>query len=861
MGFRGRLEITDGTTFIDLLGNSGGTKSIFGLLEWEPAAPDIKEGGIWMNNPLLDGRQLAIRKEGNIIETFSLVAKGQNATDILNAITRLRYMLNRAVGYWTNRARYPDPIYLLIQYPEETEPFWALIYDYRLPQLTNPYVQPMYGKKQAVIPEFTLVIERGLRSSVTGLECADLNFEKVWIVLNSGTFSPSAGEDDCEVNLTASSINLTGTTAFFGTALFVPTRYGIGVRFINVTIPAGAIIQRAYLIIDSAITMTGNQPILLIDGELNAAPAIFSTFADYDARVRTANKVHVTKNDYQSNCVSGSPYNIPANPIPQGLEEVVQEIIDLGAWASGNDLVLFIEPDTGNVNFDYRWAGMVEHAGFDPIGLYVEWSDPATSKTSSIVDDDCAPVFLTNQMKFGQIDTVQRYNATSANYTVLNGTAMPWELISEVAVNSAVYFACDLNTDFAQFYSIVLNLVEAFTSEITIVWETFAGMGWAAATDLVDGSNGLKNLGKSVVHWTPASGQMVETTINGIQATYIRARITNIGAGSATVPTHIGADEVLTPGYPYIDITNIPFGDIRLPFQIMASPVGSGTSVVNYTLDELWIAVCDLDKKRDFVPFINLLEAESYQKPTGVTVDAIAPYADATIYDAAARYAIAFIEAGVQAETDILRVDFDNAATPNYYGKFRVFLRRKANLDPENASYRLRLTTDVAGGATPIQYQTDLIPDTDNPGYSIIDFGTLTIPQSLESFHLIISGETSAASQTYLVDLILLPVDEMFIHAYQRLGADVTAWEQVYDDTSIVIDSTGDELKAWIQRAGLVASTLMVEANGDVTLDPLKDYRLWFFAGTYTSSCTNYQRQYWPGLDTAITMKFLTKKI
>ena len=124
MGFRGRLEITDGTTFIDLLGNSGGTKSIFGLLEWEPAAPDIKEGGIWMDNPLLDGRQLAIRKESNIIETFSLVAKGQNATDILNAITRLRYMLNRAVGYWTNRARYPDPIYLLIQYPEETEPFW-----------------------------------------------------------------------------------------------------------------------------------------------------------------------------------------------------------------------------------------------------------------------------------------------------------------------------------------------------------------------------------------------------------------------------------------------------------------------------------------------------------------------------------------------------------------------------------------------------------------------------------------------------------------------------------------------------------------------------------------------------------------
>lgn len=860
-GFRGRLEITDGTTFIDLLGNSPG--SILSLLEWEPAAPDIKNSGIWTDNPLLDGRELAIRTETNITETFTLVGKGQTATDILVQINLLRRMLIRATGYWTNRAKYPDPIYLLIQYPEEDEPYWSIIYDWRLPQITNPYIQPLYGQKKAVIPEFTLVIERGYRFPITGLACADLDYDRTYYNLSTDEFEPAASNEDCEVNLSALSINLVSINAWMG--VYTTTRYGIGVRFNNVTIPAGSIIKRAYITCVPAAYVNNEPSPLLIDGEANTAPAVFSTYADYIGRTRTVTNRWVASSEYENNWVQGTPVDIPApSPVAQ-LEEIIQEIIDLPGWASGNNLVLFIEP-YGAVYNKQRWVAMWDSVTYDPIKLNIEWIDPDETKIVNISGDDCEFNAITNQMNFNQIWSVKRYNGTTLAYTDLTGTALPWSLFSASSLNSAIYFACNLDTvNYTSFYALVFNLTAAFDTAITVVWEYWNGVGWVGFTDLVDGTNGFHNVGDCVVHWTPedfAINNWVNVVVDGVDALWARARI-SVGGVSA-VPVHDGNNEVNTPAYPYLDWSLQAQYFLRRFMRMEFSTLGSGTTIENYFLDEIWIASRKPERGTKFVPYINLTEWAS-QLPAGVTITENVLITYGYLLYTPAYWVALYSAGGAVAEIDALTVTFDENIAGHYYGKYRVFLRRyafEAGSTPENGTYRLRLTTDTAG-ATPIQYQSGEVVDTDNLGFSIIDFGTLEIPSNLETFSLVIAvAVANPGLEVYYTDLILLPADEMLVRAYQRIDDNVTAPIAGDITTKLVVenDENGDII-ASIERNSLKLTNLIVESNAPFEAEPGENYRFWFFAGTYTSECLNYQRQYWPGLDLGIALKFLDYRI
>ena len=139
----------------------------------------------------------------------------------------------------------------------------------------------------------------------------------------------------------------------------------IGLRFADIPIPKGAIVDRAYIELTCDETKGGSEPVsLLIEGELNSYPDPFSTATnDITSRSRTtakavwapANWIEVGQKDQSSDITA-----------------IIQEIIDLDGWASGNALALIISDDPDNPSEGLRCA---ETYG-DPAGaplLHIEY--------------------------------------------------------------------------------------------------------------------------------------------------------------------------------------------------------------------------------------------------------------------------------------------------------------------------------------------------------------------------------------------------------------------------------------------------------------------------------------------------------
>lgn len=847
MGFRGRLEITDGTTFIDLLGNA--THSTFSLLEWEPSAPAPKGGGIWMDNPLLDGRQLAIRKESNIIDTFTIVAKGQTATDIHNAITTLRYMLNRAVGYWTNRARYPDPIYLLIQYPEESVPYWGLIYDYRMSNLTNPYTQPLYQSKRAVIPEFTLTVERSRRSPITGNQCAPLDIDyNLSAPIQYATFAMSISQDDASVNWTTQAINTATPAANLG--LNVNTEEGYTARFRNITIPPGSTITKAYMIITSLGFDKNKPPAFYIASELNIAPAQYSNWANWIARTWSS-EVALDGKDIDE----AWQVDIPGYKITNagGFENILQQVINLPGWVSGNDISLYIRNKIltrdflrGIYTFD------IGTPAWRPL-LYIEWT--RATHDIKIKNSNCTPVVMGNKDPFNSIGDVLVDNG--GVFTNLKGTALPWTLLPAApAVNDALYVACNFIDNDPQdmpFNSLVFNLSTVSTNGL-ITWEYWNGAAWTALT-YNDLTQSFQALGQNTVNW-PSPANWARTAVNGITAFWVRGRV-------ATAPTvaPVQASEIYQSVRPYMDVL-LSYYDNPLEYKLQINPVGSLGQNSDFSIDHVFICSRLKSRGEDFTPFLNLVDTLE-TLPPGISLSH--PLGtDTQLNTAPTGRAIRYNPGGVVVETNAFTLFISSAISGQYSGRFRVFLRRYGATDPENISYRLTVSNNPTG-LSPNYYQTGQIADTDNPSYSVVDFGTVDLTafaMYYNDVYLTVSSEASAAADVYWIDLILLPVDDAAVEVYQRIGADVTAWFEGFYNRIITVDSiSNNEEQAYFQEGGNIIAKLLFNSNTGLIMPVNREMRIWFFFGGYITGCTNYQRRYHPGIIAGVTLQILPEKI
>ena len=187
-----------------------------------------------------------------------------------------------------------------------------------------------------------------------------------------------ASSDDClkyfqsgspQFNLVASQ-----DTAGYYNATY--SKYGCGMRFLNVTIPQGATITAAYLTFNCQAVWSGTVVRTRVKGEAIDNAATFSTLADFDARTRTSASV-----DWDAIAA----WAVDTNYNSIDIKTIIQEIVNRAGWASGNALVLFWDDfdDRSDHNANAIRAG--KDYDISPTyapKLHIEYS-AVTAKTSS----------------------------------------------------------------------------------------------------------------------------------------------------------------------------------------------------------------------------------------------------------------------------------------------------------------------------------------------------------------------------------------------------------------------------------------------------------------------------------------------
>lgn len=154
-----------------------------------------------------------------------------------------------------------------------------------------------------------------------------------------------------------------------------------GFRFTNVTIPAGATILTAKITLTHYNALTGTGCNVRIRGQASNDTITFSDYVDYDARPQTSHYEDWAMPDMASDTEYDSP----------DLSPIVQEIIAISGWASGNSLVLFLN-DNGSTNYrqPYAYDGNPAFAA----KLTATWST-ATTYTKALSLDSYLQKILT----------------------------------------------------------------------------------------------------------------------------------------------------------------------------------------------------------------------------------------------------------------------------------------------------------------------------------------------------------------------------------------------------------------------------------------------------------------------------------
>ena len=172
----------------------------------------------------------------------------------------------------------------------------------------------------------------------------------------------SSGNDDAEEDVNGGGIDLTSSDLeiFNDGGLQV-----IGLRFVDIPIPKGAIVDNAFVEFTCDETVGGTQPVsVLIAGELSPDTVTFSN-ATNDITNRpttTANVVWAPENWTEEGQTARS----------LDITSIIQEIIDQNGWALGNALVLILRDNPDNPSEGVRIAESASDPSGAPL-LHIEF--------------------------------------------------------------------------------------------------------------------------------------------------------------------------------------------------------------------------------------------------------------------------------------------------------------------------------------------------------------------------------------------------------------------------------------------------------------------------------------------------------
>jgi hypothetical protein len=188
-------------------------------------------------------------------------------------------------------------------------------------------------------------------------------------------------------------------------------QYGSGMHFQNVTIPQGAVINSAYLILTCSNAQSGTVCNTEISAEDTDNATAFSTASDFDTRYASRTTAQVNW-DGLGAWTANTEYTSP------DIKSVIQEIVDRPGWASGNAIAIFWE------DFDNESSGAGRRDAYSYDGstskapkLQINYTD-ITNKTSS---DSGSGTESTSSRGMGVMEAGSGLEASLATAALLAG--------------------------------------------------------------------------------------------------------------------------------------------------------------------------------------------------------------------------------------------------------------------------------------------------------------------------------------------------------------------------------------------------------------------------------------------------------
>jgi len=98
------------------------------LADWSPNLPTIKNGGVWAESPITDGRQLLSAARGNVTESMTLILTSSENLGAMKLLDNLNNMAQNCSDFWQTQAQV-DPVYLMWYVSCGAGPQYALLYN------------------------------------------------------------------------------------------------------------------------------------------------------------------------------------------------------------------------------------------------------------------------------------------------------------------------------------------------------------------------------------------------------------------------------------------------------------------------------------------------------------------------------------------------------------------------------------------------------------------------------------------------------------------------------------------------------------------------------------------------------------
>lgn len=791
------LKITDGITTVDLL--SEGFVNGFELADWEPTIQDWKDGGIYQDSSLADGRQLTEAKLNNVLETMTLNLAAGSQDVAARAWQDLRRLLYQAVRYWIDDYR-TAPVWLEARSGCETNSRYAVIYNWRTPADANPYA-PGFTNGQPLTYERQLILERGpwLESAPGTGVCAAASDEHT-------------GNNGAQFAASSSAAYNSGAGSFSLTARYLGEKYHFLALFDCSVIPQGATIVSARLMLRAYSTLATDTVNHDIVGDDEDTAVAFTDAVDYLARPTTAASVAWNAVEHFT---AGGWYNSP------DIAAVVQEIVSRPGWTGPVGLFVI---DNGSD------AGTSRRIGTAPLGgggtyLYVVYAT-TTGRAATCL----AEVYVANKHNYAELTHAYRYDDSSGIYSAnLIGAALPAALLDPVpAVGDFLYIGTDTAlVDSGPFNSVIFDLTAG--ADYTADWEYWDGGAWAVFTPY-DTTATLQNNGVGHLQFEPP-GDWAETAVCGVTGYWLRLEVTAIG-GAPTAPYQQNRT-LYTATIPYTELAaaQLP-GDLPALLRSLLYNV----SDTGWGMGRVFCGARSVPRAPDFTAYLNCSDE---QNPAWVTVNVNGPtvvFAD-DILTPTGRAALA-TPGGPAVETWQVAFEIDPGYAPQYYGKFRLFVRTTEGTTV--GDYALRVA--IALGGSVLSYHGPVTPAISNY-QQLSDFGLVTIPDLRGDatgvsplIIQILATATAGTGTLEYIDLILLPVDEFFVES-NVIPSTSPADNTMYLD----IDSVSGPRHVLTSTCRLIASDYIYQncltlSTGPWQTFPHEQTRLWWLVQNYYDS-------------------------